>query len=82
MKFDQAEIVKIIHWIAVGSAAVLAAFTAISGDVKNVAWVALAISIAQIVHKFSDALDHQQTLATALAAVAPDVEAVVNKEVK
>ena len=72
-------IANIVHWTAIISAAVVSIGTTVlvPGSEKVAGYgVAVALmSIAQVIHKFTDALDHQQTLTQAVEATLPAIEA-------
>jgi hypothetical protein len=67
-----------VHWMAIGSAVVVSVGTAIVGGNEKLVGYGTAVglvSVAQIIHKLMDALDHQQTLAQAVEATLPAIEA-------
>src|SRR4029077_17018661 len=90
--------IQIIHWTSVISGAlsasgatVLAAFS--HGNTTEVTVLysvaVLFMTASQVIHKFADSLDHQQTLATAIAVTLPvaqeaekTIEETVNKMTK
>jgi hypothetical protein len=71
--------VNIIHWTAIGSAIVVSVGTTVvaPGNEKVAGYgIAVAlISIAQVIHKFTDALDHRSTLTQAVEVTLPAIEA-------
>jgi hypothetical protein len=67
-------VVNLVHWTSLGSAAVVSAATVFSGDPKFGSVALALISISQVVHKFADALENKDTLEQAVAKTAASIK--------
>lgn len=80
--FTQKNVMMGIHWIAVITAAVISIGTTIfvpgTEKVAGYGLALMTISIAQVIHKFTDALDHQATLIQAVQVTLPVIQAAAS----
>ena len=69
--------INILHWILIGSGAVVSIATAIAGspDVRLAGYAATVLSIAQVIHKFADANENKAAVTAAVAATVPIAKA-------
>lgn len=65
---------QIIHWMSLLSGAVVSGAAAFYGDPHMAPYALTAISVAQIVHKFADIADHQDTLSKAISEAAKQIK--------
>ena len=75
-------IANTVHWTTIISAAVVSIGTTIvAPGNEKIAGYGIAvglISVAQVIHKITDALDHKQTLLQAVEATLPAIEAATS----
>ncbi len=75
----QKNVMTAVHWIAVITAAVISIGTTVfvpgTEKVAGYGLALMAVSIAQVIHKFTDALDHQATLIQAVQVTLPAIQA-------
>ena len=68
MKVD---ITNLAHWVFVISGVVASGLAVV--DPKDVPWAVAVISVAQVVHKFADSVQHKATLETAVVQAAQSI---------
>ena len=71
---DTKLVLQIVHWVALLSGAVVSGAAAFTSDVKLAPYALAAISVAQIIHKFADAVDKQDTVEKAVSAAASQIK--------
>lgn len=77
-QLTQQNIANVIHWTAVISGSISVVVAVIVPGNEKAEWYGIAITcmtVAQILHKFTDALDHKQTLAEAVEVSLPAIQA-------